>query len=219
MVKHLSFRFNLLVGVFSGVFLSAFFIPISGAADFKQISMPPLPLSVNISDEILNDLDVPFYSQFADIKSLGWQKKGCGIASLAMIIEFYKPKTVLVEKLLKEGIAAGAYIKNAGWSHQGIALLAESYGLNGKAYDLAQLKKEAAFAELKKILKEGPVIASVHYKLDPKNPIPHLIVVNYIEGDAVYYNDPAEKSGGNKISINYFIKAWKKRFIVMRLKG
>ena len=32
--------------------------------------------------------NVPFYSQFTDIVSASWEKKGCGITSLAMIIDF-----------------------------------------------------------------------------------------------------------------------------------
>jgi len=39
--------------------------------------------------------DVPFYSQFVDISAPAWKKVGCGIASLAMIIDFYKPASPL----------------------------------------------------------------------------------------------------------------------------
>ena len=55
----------------------------------------------------------------------------------------------------------------------------------------------------------------MHYKLDPTNPIPHLVVVNGVEGDTVYYSDPADKSGGESISIDKFKKAWKKRYIAI----
>ncbi len=51
---------------------------------------------------------VPFYSQFSDITSATWQKVGCGIASLAMLIEYYNPGVVTVDTLLEEGIAADA---------------------------------------------------------------------------------------------------------------
>jgi len=59
---------------------------------------------------------VPFYSQFKDITDPTWQKVGCGIASLAMLIDYYKP-AVSVDSLLTEGITTGAYITSAGWSH------------------------------------------------------------------------------------------------------
>lgn len=160
--------------------------------------------------------DVPFFSQFRDIESPKWQKIGCGIASLAMIIDFYKPGAVSANALLKQGVAAGAYNYNAGWIYAGLIDLSKQYGLNGAYYNLTTLSSEAAYAELSQHLKSGPVIASVHYKFDPKSTIPHLVVLNRIEGDRVYYNDPAAKIGGQSISKTDFLKAWKKKIIDIR---
>ncbi len=159
---------------------------------------------------------VPFYSQFRDIHAVEWQKLGCGIASLAMVIDFYHPGTVLVDTLLNEGIAAGAYSKASGWKHADLVLLAHRYGLDGKNYDLSHLEMPAAFTQFKQSLSEGPVIASVYYKFDPKSTIPHLVVINGIEGDRVYYNDPAGLAGGKEISVADFMKGWKKKFIVIK---
>lgn len=159
---------------------------------------------------------VPFYSQFQDIKPLAWQKVGCGVTSLAMIIEYYKPNSVSVNTLLTQAIAGGAYNKNAGWVHKDLILLSNQYGLKGNSYDMAALSKDAAFIQFKKSLKDGPIMASVHYKFDPKNPIPHLVVIDGIDGDTIYYNDPALKSGTKEISTEKFLKAWKKKFIVIR---
>ncbi|OGF62297.1 hypothetical protein A2662_00990 [Candidatus Giovannonibacteria bacterium RIFCSPHIGHO2_01_FULL_45_33] len=172
----------------------------------------PAPIEINIAG-IPN---VPFYSQFRDIQSLKWQKVGCGIADLAMLIEFYNPGSVSVNTLLGEAIAEGAYQQGAGWKHKALALLSEKYGLEGENYDLSGSDKNTAFAKLKNFLTDGPVIASVHYKFDPKSPIPHLVVINGIDGDTIYYNDPAEHTAGKKISVAGFLKGWKKRFIVVR---
>ena len=158
---------------------------------------------------------VPFYSQFKDITSAAWQKVGCGVASLAMLIDYYKP-AVPVDTLLRQGVAAGAYNQNAGWTYKGLIQLAKRYGLDGSSYDLANLGSQAALAQFKTYLKDGPVIASIHYKFDPKSSIPHLVVIDGIEGDVIYYNDPAAKSGSKQISTADFLKGWKKRFIVMR---
>ncbi len=158
---------------------------------------------------------VPFYSQFKDITSATWQKVGCGVTSLAMIIDYYK-SAVPVNTLLKEGVAAGAYLQNAGWTYKGLIGLSQKYGLKGNSYDLGKLGTDAAFSQFKDSLKNGPVIASVHYKFDPKSTIPHLVVINGIKGDILYYNDPAAKVGEKQISTADFLKAWKKRFIVIR---
>ena len=159
--------------------------------------------------------NVPFYSQFRDITSPKWQKVGCGVASLAMVIDYYKP-AVSVNTLLQQGIAAGAYLQNAGWTYKGLISLSQKYGLDGSSYDLGKSDSKVAFEQFKKYLQDGPVIASIHYKFDPKSSIPHLVVIDGIKGDYIYYNDPASKKGGEKILVVDFLKAWKKRFIVMR---
>ena len=176
------------------------------------VIVSPAPISIVATTTIPT---VPFYSQFKDITSPTWQKVGCGVASLAMIIDYYKP-SVPVNTLLKQGVASGAYLQSAGWTYKGLIDLSKKYGLTGKSFDLGKSGKDNAFEEFKRSLKDGPVIASVHYKFDPKSTIPHLVVINGIEGDIMYYNDPAAKEGEKEISTADFLKAWKKRFIVIR---
>ncbi len=164
--------------------------------------------------------DVPFHSQIQEIDSSVWKKQGCGITSLAMIIDFYNSESgVSVNKLLGQGIASGAYINNAGWSHAGLISLSRRYGLDGIAYDLSKASSANAFTQLKKELKEGPVIVSVYSGFDPKTRLPHLLVLEGIDNDTIYYNDPANKNASQKkISSAAFVKGWKKRFIVIRPK-
>lgn len=159
---------------------------------------------------------VPFYSQFTDITPTAWKKIGCGIASLAMLIEYYEPGKMTVDTLLQEGIVADAYLSNAGWTHAGLIALSTKYGLKGASRDMAALSMNAAFNQLETVLNEGPVMVSVHYTFDPKNPIPHLVVVNGVSNGMVHYNDPAEKSGDGTISVAQFQSAWKKRYIEIR---
>ncbi len=156
---------------------------------------------------------VPFYSQFKDISASEWKKVGCGIASLAMLIDFYAPNTVSVDKLLQEGINANAYLDDAGWTHSGLIALSKKYGLTGESHDFSGSNMKTAFNTLELVLKDGPVMASVHYTFDPKNPIPHLVVINGVKDNMVYYNDPSELAGGRSISIEKFQNAWKKRYI------
>lgn len=159
---------------------------------------------------------VPFYSQFTDIHSSSWQKVGCGITSLAMVIDYYSEETISVDALLKQGVASGAYNKTYGWIHKDLITLSKEYGLEGNSYDVSSLGKNTSLVKLESFLSEGPVIASVHYKFDPKSKIPHLVVLDGIRDGFVYYNDPAGKFGQKKISITDFQKAWKKKFIVIR---
>ena len=159
---------------------------------------------------------VPFFSQFVDISSQTWKGRGCGIASLAMLIEYYKPGSVNVDTLLSQGISAGAYLDNAGWKHYDLAHLANRYGLSGMNYDLSGSSMDTAYEALKNAVAAGPVIASVHYTFDPANPIPHLVVIDGIDGNTIYYNDPAESAGHGTVSKTKFLSSWKKRYIEVR---
>ena len=199
------------IGFFIGIFMSVSGVVPGASLGASVVNVPPTsPPAVS------QVKTVPFYSQFRDIRDTKWQKLGCGITDLAMLIEFYKPGIVSVNTLLKEGIEAGAFLNGAGWKHKDLALLVRPYGLKGASFDMSCENMDTAFTKFKEFLQEGPLIASVYYTFDPKSPIPHLVVINGIKDDVVYYNDPAEEYGGRKISVSDFKKAWKKRFIVIR---
>ena len=178
----------------------------------SEIVIPP----TKVSPVVKSIPDVTFYSQFTDILSPEWKKVGCGVTSLAMIIDYYKHDAVSVNTLLKQGIESGAYQKNAGWTYSGLISLGNKYGLNGESYDLSSSNNKSSLEKFSTYLKDGPVIASIHYKFDPKSTIPHLVVITGIESDVIHYNDPAAKVGGKTISTKDFMKGWKKRFIVVR---
>lgn len=159
---------------------------------------------------------VPFYSQFTDITKPGWQKVGCGIASIAMVIDYYSDATISVDMLLEKGIARNAYLSNAGWTHAGLIGLSNDYGLDGESRSLANMSADSAVVELTNVLQDGPVLASVHYTFEPTNPIPHLVVINDIRDGLVYYNDPADAVGNETLTIEQFKRGWKQRYIVVR---
>ncbi|HEY0964763.1 MAG TPA: C39 family peptidase [Candidatus Paceibacterota bacterium] len=159
---------------------------------------------------------VPFYSQFKDISSPKWQGVGCGIASLAMLIDYYSDQSVSADSLLAKGVAANAFLKDAGWTHAGLVGLANGYGLDGSIVSLGHLSMSEAFTALEEELEAGPVMVSVHYTFEPTNPIPHLVVITGVKDGSVYYNDPAETQGGGSISVSKFQNSWKKRYIAIR---
>lgn len=198
--------------------------PLLAKAEIKELKKEPKKATTKKTSTVASTrstasskvFTVPFYSQFTDISSATWKKVGCGVTSLAMLIDYYKPGTVKVDTLLQEGITAGAYLDNAGWTYAGLISISKKYGLGGTTHDMGGSNMELAFNELTSALKTGPVMASVHYTFDPQNPIPHLVVVNGVKDGMVYYNDPAEKAGAGSISISKFQKSWKKRYIEIR---
>jgi ABC-type bacteriocin/lantibiotic exporter with double-glycine peptidase domain len=201
---------------FSLVFALALFTGTYTPASASVEVAPAAPIAVS---EAVAETDraVPFFSQFLDISSANWQKVGCGIASLAMIMEYYDPESFTsVDELLNEGIQRGAFIPSVGWSYAGLIGVGGLHGFTGESFDLGWMTSEGAYTQFKAAAVEGPVIASVHYTFQPTNPIPHLVVVNRIEGDVIHYNDPAEPTGGGTLSVEKFLKAWKQRYIVIR---
>jgi uncharacterized protein YvpB len=160
---------------------------------------------------------VPFHSQLTEISSPIWRLQGCGITSLAMIIDYYNDSKTSVNKLLGQGIAAGAFIENVGWSYAGLINVSKNYGLNGTTHDLSGSSMATAFSAIKKELAKGPVIASVHYKFIP-NGAAHLVVIDGFDSstNTIYYNDPDNKSGDQAISAAKFEAGWKKRYIAIR---
>jgi ABC-type bacteriocin/lantibiotic exporter with double-glycine peptidase domain len=192
--------------------------PVLPSASFYSVQLAILSPATTKKYEIASNSipQVPFYSQFTDITSPKWQKVGCGVASLAMIVNYYKADSVSVNNLLAQAIAGGAYDRSAGWTYSGLISVSKKYGLNGTAHDLSGRSSRDALVEFKTALKTGPVIASVHYKFDPKSTIPHLVVINGIKDNTLYYNDPAAKTGEKQISVTDFVRGWKQRFIVLR---
>ena len=187
-------------------------------AEVLAVIPPPIatPAAIVVPMSTSSIPSVPFYSQFKDIRSPQWQKVGCGITSLAMVIDYYTPNAVSVDALLNQGIAAGAYEQNVGWIYAGLISLSQKYGLNGAYHDLSKLDAQTAFDQFKNYVKSGPVILSVHYKFDPKSTIPHLVVIDAVSDGTVYYNDPAAKSGEKQIPVADFLKGWKRKVIVIR---
>lgn len=184
----------------------------------KYTDSTSLLLSTPSRTEVKKDIptEVPFYSQFTDITKPGWQKIGCGIASVAMLIDYYTDTPINVDALLEKGIANDAYLTDAGWIHAGLIGLSREYGLDGTSQSLAHLSSRAALSKLKSVVAEGPVMVSVHYTFEPSNPIPHLVVINDIADGIVYYNDPAEQAGNGSLTYEQFKRGWKQRYIVIR---
>lgn len=160
--------------------------------------------------------NVPLYSQISDISSPDWKQKGCGVVDVAMIVEYYKPKTTTVNEVLKEGISSGAYQKNVGWKHAGLAALAPKYGLTGKVVDFSKFNKETSLSEFQNVIKQGPAIASIHRGFNAKSSFGHLIVITGFDDNFIYYNDPGKHEGIRKVPVSEFMGGWKRKLIVIR---
>lgn len=193
--------------------LSGYLLTLSLALNAASAQVPAVSPEQEIEPPAVSgNFEVPFYSQFSDITLSEWQKLGCGVASLAMVVNYYNPDSTSVMALLNQVIASGAYQDGVGWKHAELAVLASKYGLSGQVYDFYKLNNEAAFDKFLELLKDGPVIVSIHNKFDPRATLGHIIVATGYENGEIIYNDPTY-GPDKRISLDGFLNGWKRRFI------
>lgn len=167
--------------------------------------------------------DVPFSSQYADLGHHEWRARGCGIASLHMVLKFCG-RPVPLDDLLQEGLAVGAYREGIGWTHRGLVELARRHGCHAYNIDVAPNSTtpklaDAAWGMLTTELEWGPVLASVHSRFDPTVPDGHIVVVTGWDGELVALNDPVElteREGHKLLAAAVFRRAFKQRYIAVR---
>jgi hypothetical protein len=176
--------------------------------------------------------DVPFSSQYADLGHHEWRARGCGIASLKMVMDFWHAqnsanKTIPLDDLLQAGLAMNAYIPDVGWSHRGLAALAQQYGYEAYNVDVAPNSptpktKQEAWNMLVAELERGPLLVSVFSRFDPESRSGHIITMTGWDGHLVAFNDPVEMDaweGKKLLALRTFLPAFKQRFIVVRPQG
>lgn len=196
-----------------GNYLLALSLALNAASAQVPASLPIQEAEPLVAEGL--SFKVPFYSQFGDINLSEWQKLGCGVASLAMVVNYYKPDSVSVMALLNQGIASGAYQEGVGWKHRELAALANNYGLSNQVFDFYKLSNAAAFDKFLELLRSGPVIVSIHNKFDPNATLGHIVVATGYENGYIIYNDPTY-GPEKKISLEGFLNGWKRRLIVVR---
>ena len=175
---------------------------------------------------------VPFSSQYADLGHHEWRARGCGIAALKMVMDFWHAadgsnRTVALDGLLQAGLDAGAYREGIGWTHGGLAVLARRHGYEAFNADWAAKSPtpktpEAAWAQLVRELNVGPVMASVYSRLDSERGGGHIVVVTGFADGLVAFNDPeemSEREGRKLIALERFLPAFKLRYVVVRPKA
>lgn len=157
------------------------------------------------------------YSQHLDLSHDEHKLKGCGIASLGMLLG---DKVTNLDELYHLGLDQDAYVPGIGWKHAGLANLAKHFGFkNSYNLDLAKESLEVALNKLKEELEKGPVLVSVWGKYEVGYPDGHIVVLLSLNDDQAEVLDPAAKDHADIhqfIPATKFINGWKKRLIVIR---
>lgn len=134
-------------------------------------------------------LDVPYYSQYADIQDPFWMLRGCGACALKEILEFYGKEASDLVTLCNEAKEAGGYDMENGWVHDYLVSKAASCGLPA-------FRKEGIsdLNEIISYLNEGkPVMVSVEKRVLEQTRF-HIIVLTGFEEEngeisSLYYHE------------------------------
>lgn len=175
---------------------------------------------------------VPFVSQYADIGDHEWRARGCGIAALKMVMDFWhtqdpRQRTASLDELLEAGRAVGAYRDGIGWVHRGLVDLAMHYGYAAFNIDAAPQSSMSrtpleTWGLVVAELQHGPIMTSVWRYMDPEPSGGHMVVVTDWTGELISYIDPielTEREGRKVLTLDPFLRMFKQRFIVVRPYG
>lgn len=87
-------------------------------------------MAVELTEKTMPILNVPYKSQQDNKTSQKYGRKGCGLTSLRMVLEFWGGDLSLkqLEELIEK---TNSYSEAAGWVHEGMVNIARGLGLQG----------------------------------------------------------------------------------------
>ena len=176
---------------------------------------------------MIKKINVPYYSQYTNIKDEYWKPRACGALCLKMVLDFLvsvnfgQPSEI--SKLSADDFVlfaneSGAY-GTSGWIHQGLINIAEKFGIKMERKEFKDKLLLNGIKEIKKSLKTGkPVLVSVVKRFSEKDKF-HMVVLTgyksrfgFIKG--FYYNDTdyqnAEDGKDLFVDTGTFRKYWRR---------
>lgn len=173
-------------------------------------------------------IPVPYYSQYVDVKNEEWKHRSCGIVCAKMMLAYLgMARGVSLDDFILEGITLGAY-SEYGWTHKGIASLAEMYGAtlipqewrkkinSPEGYEVQFTEGLAVL--LTEIRAGRPVIVSVVKKFKYPRKFHMVILVGEVKNDqqitqGLLYHDPeyssVEEGAFRIVSLAVFQEYWR----------
>ncbi|MEK7531717.1 MAG: papain-like cysteine protease family protein [Patescibacteria group bacterium] len=164
---------------------------------------------------------VPFHSQY-EISNREWNTRSCGMASLAMVIEFLGSPRVDLFSLVEEGREKGGYQLNIGWKHDYFLQKAKEEGFVGVREE--KMNIEEGVLKLQSALEKGVApIVSGRKRFFGEERASHLVVLTGFGGEGkdfyFLYHDPEmldeHRGAYRKVSLSDFKNDWRKMAIFL----
>lgn len=170
-------------------------------------------------------LDVPYYSQYTDVKDEYWKPRACGVLCLKSVLNFNGKENLAPDEFIKIAVEKNAYGKS-GWIHQGLVDIAKDFSVVLKRKEFRSENKK----EQKRLLKEGikelknslknnkPVLVSAVKRFSETDKFHMVVLTGYKTSFGMlkgfYYNDTdyenAEKGKDIFVNIDTFKKYWRR---------
>ena len=171
-------------------------------------------------------LDIPYYSQYRDVKDEYWKPRACGILCLKMILDFLKIKINGTDDFIQNANEKKAYGEN-GWIHQGLIDIAKDFDVEMKRKEYKNDENDDLEKGIEKIINsiedDKPVLVSAIKKFSEKNKFHMVLLVGFeIENNELkgfYYNDPDYENNEGKnlfVDIEIFKKYWRRLVIFVK---
>jgi hypothetical protein len=168
-------------------------------------------------------IDVPYYSQHADITDESWKNRSCGIVALKILLETTSADDTSLDDLLLEGIKINGF-GPSGWKHQKLVEIADIHGvdLERKEYRSEDVQRRElmlgdaieTFTGL--IESSKPVIVSAVKNFSEESKFHLVVLVGYeqkgTEVAGFYYHDPDAQNMDDGAYIYVEIGTFKKYF-------
>lgn len=194
--------------------------------------------SRSMKDGTFGERRIPldYHSQWRDVVREEWRPRACGIAVLAMMLEYAKPGRDIpdLDRLIDDAVARGAHDPAIGWIHARLIALANEFDValesrvyRAKAADEEEHLASKGLAEIAVELSAlRPVIASVRRGFSDAG-TPHMVVLSGagedVEGKYFLVHDPDSKSEEGaqyrRVSREQFEKNWRKLAIFWKHSG
>lgn len=176
-------------------------------------------------------LNVPYHSQFLEVKDYEWNIRSCTGACVAMTLEYLVGKKLDILLFMKTAEQEGGYSRLNGMSHDYLISFFTKEGLNSWRYQNDATKDilDTVDPIVESLRKGNPVIVSINKFILEQKKFHTLLIIGFEEDDArnathFYYHepeativyvpgDPAVGGEGRCCDIETFKKSWRGRAV------
>lgn len=142
-------------------------------------------------------LNVPYYSQYLEVKDAEWNIRSCTGACVAMVLEYLTGEKLDILAFMKDAEEHGGYSKLNGMNHDYITSFFESKGLKSWRYKNEKTKDVLSTIDpiIDSLRNGNPVVVSITKFILEQKKFHTVLAIGFIENEKgeithLYYHEP-----------------------------